>query len=47
MTQEILEYLGRESTRERKMMAKERREGAECAMRKYRQLSICGMDVTK
>jgi hypothetical protein len=53
------EYLGRGSARERKMMErfrcgngemdgwKERKEGAECAMRRVRQLSTCGMDATK
>jgi hypothetical protein len=62
MTEEIPKYLGRESAKERKMMAdldvgtrrektgigwKGRKEGAECAMRRERQLSTCGMDVAK
>jgi hypothetical protein len=50
MPEEIPEYLGRESARERKMKTgigwKEKKEGVECAMRKERQLST-GMDVTK
>jgi hypothetical protein len=62
MTEEIPEYLCRESPRERKIMArfkcgnkereirwkeKERKEDAECAMRRERPLSPCGMDVAK
>jgi hypothetical protein len=45
MTEKISEYLGRESEKGRKMMVrtrKERKEGANCAMRRERQLSICG-----
>jgi hypothetical protein len=53
------EYLGRESTRERKRWGdsdlrtktgigwKERKEGAECAMSRERQSSTCRMDVAK
>jgi hypothetical protein len=62
MIEQILEYLGRENARERRMMPKikcgkeerdnrywmeESKEGAECAMRRKRQLSTCGMDVAK
>jgi hypothetical protein len=58
MTEEIPEYLGRESAKERKIgvgtgrekiviRRKERKEGAECAMRRDRQLSTYGMDVAK
>jgi hypothetical protein len=65
MTEEIAEYLARESAKERKIMASfrcrnEKREnrywaeederrcsGAECAMRRKRHLSTCGMDVVK
>jgi hypothetical protein len=60
MTGEIPEYLGKESVKGRKMMARFRcgneekrkqvldgRRGAECAMRRERQLSTCGMDVAK
>jgi hypothetical protein len=60
MTEEIVEYLGREGARERKMMArfkerrektgigwKEKKEGAECAMKRERQLSTRGMDGAK
>jgi hypothetical protein len=51
---EIPEYLGRESAKERKrreketgIKRKERKEGAECVMRRERQLSTCGMEVAK
>jgi hypothetical protein len=51
---EIPEYLGRESARETKMMMRRRekidigrKEWKECAMRRERQLSTCGMDVAK
>ncbi|KAJ3629148.1 hypothetical protein MTP99_013561 [Tenebrio molitor] len=55
MTEEIPEYLGRESAKERKMMARlrcgneerENRYWMECAIRRERQLSTCGMDVVK
>jgi hypothetical protein len=58
MTEEIPEYLGRESARERNLDVgtrrektgigwKERKEGAEYAMRRERQWSTCGMDVAK
>jgi hypothetical protein len=58
MTEEIPECLGRESARERKLMARfrcgneerekrywmeERKEGADCAMRRERQSRTCGM----
>jgi hypothetical protein len=53
-TEEIPEYLRRESAKERKMMGtreektgvgwKERKEGAECAMKRERQSSTCGME---
>jgi hypothetical protein len=55
MTEKIRESLGRDNARERKMMArfgtrrektgwKKRKECAECAMRRERQSSTCGMD---
>jgi hypothetical protein len=58
MTEEIPEYLGRERAKERKIgvetgrekigiRRKERKEGAERAMRRDRQLSTCRMDVAK
>jgi hypothetical protein len=55
MTEKILEYLSGERKRKIKTTRrektgvgwKERKEGAECAMRRQRQLSICGMDVAK
>jgi hypothetical protein len=53
-TEEIPEYLRRESAKERKMMGtrkdktgvgwKERKEGAECAMKRERQSSTCEME---
>ncbi|KAJ3638854.1 hypothetical protein MTP99_002186 [Tenebrio molitor] len=59
-TEKIPEYLGRDSGRERKMMArfkcgrektgigrKERKEGAERAIRRERRSSICGIDAMK
>jgi hypothetical protein len=58
MTEEILEYLGGESAKEKDLdvgmrreetgiRRKEMKQGAECAMRKEKQLSTCGMDVAK
>jgi hypothetical protein len=62
MTEELPEYQGRESAKERKMMTrfrggtrrektgigwKERKEGLECAMRREKQVSTCGMHVVK
>jgi hypothetical protein len=47
VTEDVPVYLGRESAKERKMMARFRCEGAGCAARRERRSSTCGADAVK